>query len=263
MPIEFVMAPQWFIRCLDMKDELMARAQELTWFPEWMKVRLEQWISGLRFDWNISRQRFYGVPLPVWFCTKCGTPSLAKKESLPVDPLENACPHGACATCGAGQWQADPDVMDTWMTSSLTPLICSNWAGTPGRITAPDVYPMSVRVQAFEIIRTRLFYTVIKSHLHTKSLPWKDVMISGWGLNESGKKISKRDLEQYTDANGYSRYEPYGVIKKFGADAVRYWQPAATWVTTCGTMSATCRTAVASRSSSGTWRASVRFNPRR
>lgn len=223
VPVEFVMAPQWFIRCLDMKDELMARAQELTWFPEWMKVRLEQWISGLRFDWNISRQRFYGVPLPVWFCGKCATPALAKPESLPVDPLENTCPHSACTKCGASEWQGDPDVMDTWMTSSLTPLLCSNWAGTPGRVTAPDVYPMSVRVQAFEIIRTWLFYTVIKSHLHTGSLPWKDVMISGWGLNENGKKISKRDLEQYTDANGYNRYEPYGVIKKFGADAVRYW----------------------------------------
>src|SRR5688572_6351369 len=126
VPVEFVMAPQWFIRCLDMKDELMARAQELTWFPEWMKVRLEQWISGLRFDWNISRQRFYGVPLPVWFCAECGTPTLAKRDSLPVDPLESACPVSVCSKCGASEWSGDPDVMDTWMTSSLTPLICSN-----------------------------------------------------------------------------------------------------------------------------------------
>ncbi len=224
VPVEFVMAPQWFIRCLDMKEELMARAQELTWFPEWMKVRLEQWITGLRFDWNISRQRFYGVPLPVWFCAKCGTAALAKPESLPVDPLESACPVASCPKCGGSDFNGDPDVMDTWMTSSLSPLVLSNWAGTPGRKTSPEVYPMSVRVQAFEIIRTWLFYTVIKSHLHTGSLPWKDVMISGWGLNESGKKISKRDLEQYTDATtGYNRYEPYGVVKKFGADAVRYW----------------------------------------
>jgi valyl-tRNA synthetase len=113
--------------------------------------------------------------------------------------------------------------MDTWMTSSLSPMINSNWAGTPDHPLLPAVYPMTLRVQAFEIIRTWLFYTIVKSHLHTSSLPWANVMISGWGLNENGKKISKRDLERFTDANGYNRYEPYEVIRKFGADALRYW----------------------------------------
>lgn len=112
--------------------------------------------------------------------------------------------------------------MDTWMTSSLTPLINANW-GAPAGQERMQLYPMTVRVQAYEIIRTWLFYTLVKSHLHTQSLPWGNVAISGWGLNEQGKKISKRDLEAYTDQDGYNRYEPYGVIRKYGADSIRFW----------------------------------------
>ncbi|MGA2534991.1 MAG: valine--tRNA ligase [Terracidiphilus sp.] len=222
-PVEFIMAPQWFIRVLDMKEELLRRSTELAWFPDWMQVRLADWINGLKYDWNISRQRFYGVPIPIWFCEGCGKPVTATLSQLPVDPLEDACPEKKCSACGASGFRGDPDVMDTWMTSSLSPLINSNWAESPDRPNLSHIYPMTVRVQAFEIIRTWLFYTVVKSHLHTDSLPWKDVMISGWGLNENGKKISKKDLEQFTDAAGYNRYEPYEVIRKFGADALRYW----------------------------------------
>jgi valyl-tRNA synthetase len=222
-PVEFVMAPQWFIRVMDMKDELLERAKELKWFPDWMQVRLEDWIKGLKYDWNISRQRFYGVPVPLWFCSRCHEVVLADESALPVDPTESKAPVAACPKCGSTEFTPDADVLDTWMTSSVSPLINSNWAQTPGRIGDSSLYPMTVRVQAFEIIRTWLFYTLVKSHLHTNSLPWQNVMISGWGLNENGKKISKRDLEQYTDANGYNRYDPYAVIQKFGADSVRYW----------------------------------------
>ena len=221
--VEFIMASQWFIRLLDLKNDLLKRSAELRWFPEWMKVRLDDWIEGLKYDWNISRQRFYGVPFPVWFCSNCGRVILAEPDTLPVDPLEDRCPASNCPDCGSTEFRGDPDVMDTWMTSSLSPLINANWAQSPGRIGTMKVYPMTVRVQAFEIIRTWLFYTLVKSHLHSQSLPWRDVMISGWGLNENGKKISKRDLDQFTDVTGYNRYEPYSVIKKFGADAVRYW----------------------------------------
>jgi valyl-tRNA synthetase len=147
---------------------------------------------------------------------------LAKVEALPVDPLEDAPPVDACPKCG-GELHGEPDVMDTWMTSSLTPLVNANWAGSPGRDGDMKLSPMSVRVQAFEIIRTWLFYTVVKSHLHLDGIPWTDVMISGWGLNEQGKKISKRDLEKHTGADGFNRYEPYAVIQKYGADALRYW----------------------------------------
>lgn len=221
-PVEFVMAPQWFIRVLDLKDELRRRSAELEWFPEWMKVRLDQWIDGLRYDWNISRQRFYGVPFPGWYCTDCGEVVLAAEDSLPVDPVEDPPPVDACPRC-QGSLEGESDVMDTWMTSSLTPLINTNWAGSEGRLGDMSLHPMTVRVQAFEIIRTWLFYTLVKSHLHTDTLPWEHVMISGWGLNEQGKKISKRHLESFTDKSGFNRYDPYAVIQRYGADALRYW----------------------------------------
>lgn len=223
VPVEFNMAPQWFIRVLDIKPQMLARSAEINWNPPWMKVRLDHWIEGLKYDWNISRQRFYGVPFPLWYCVGCGEPTLADEASLPVDPVEDACPIAACANCGGTEFRGESDVMDTWMTSSLTPLINANWAESPGRKGGMELHPMTVRVQAFEIIRTWLFYTLIKSDAHLDTLPWKDVMISGWGLNENGKKISKSDLEKYTDKDGYNRYEPFGVINKFGADALRYW----------------------------------------
>jgi valyl-tRNA synthetase len=188
-----------------------------------MKARLDHWIEGLKYDWNISRQRFYGVPFPLWHCTACAEVVLAAEANLPVDPLEDPCPAQACPRCGGPDFRGEPDVMDTWMTSSLTPLINANWAGSPDRIGDMELHPMQVRVQAFEIIRTWLFYTLTKSHLHFNELPWRSVMISGWGLNENGKKISKRDLEKYTDASGYNRYEPHSVVRSQGADALRYW----------------------------------------
>lgn len=223
VPVEFIMEPQWFIRVLDKKEALLKRSQELHWCPEFMKVRLDHWIEGLKFDWNISRQRFYGVPFPVWFCTECHEAIIPTLEQLPVDPTEDPCPVEVCPKCGSNSFRGEEDVMDTWMTSSLTPQINANWANTADRLGESELFPMDLRVQGFEIIRTWLFYTLTKSHIHANSLPWRTVMISGWGLNEQGKKISKRDLEKFTDAKGFNRYEPSAVIEKYGADALRYW----------------------------------------
>lgn len=223
LPVEFQITKQWFIRILDKKEALLARSKQLQWFPEFMKVRLDQWIEGLKYDWNISRQRFYGVPFPVWYCTKCAHAVVAKIEQLPVDPSNTPCPEKACPECGHDAFRPELDVMDTWMTSSLTPLINTNWANSPDQIGTHQLYPMSLRVQAFEIIRTWLFYTVLKSDIHTDTLPWETVMISGWGLNEQGKKISKRELEKFTDESGFNRYDPKSIMEKYGADALRYW----------------------------------------
>ncbi|MBM4342226.1 MAG: class I tRNA ligase family protein [Deltaproteobacteria bacterium] len=226
-PVEIQVAPQWFIRLLDLKDALLERGRQLTWHPEFMRERYDQWVQNLRWDWNISRQRFYGVPFPVWFCSDCQAPNYATTDELPVDPLMTPCPR-PCGSCGGASLHAEPDVMDTWMTSSLTPMINANWAmwgdqqsdATPVADRArPSLYPAGLRVQAHEIIRTWLFYTVAKAHLHTHSLPWNAVMISGWGLDRHGKKMSKR-------AGNF--VDPAEVVAKYGADSLRYWAAGAT-----------------------------------
>lgn len=221
-PVEFVMAPQWFIRVLDLREELLKRSAQLNWHPPHMKVRLDQWIDGLKYDWNISRQRFYGVPIPVWFVEETGEVIIAEEADLPLDPTETQPPAWALERYAGLTIVPDSDVMDTWMTSSLTPQINAAWKSGDRPATPLDL-PMSLRVQAFEIIRTWLFYSLAKAHLHNGALPWTDVMISGWGLNEQGKKISKRDLEPAKGGDAFNRYDPMAVLEKYGADALRYW----------------------------------------
>jgi valyl-tRNA synthetase len=233
-PVEFQIRPQWFMKIRDLREPLKRRAVELTWVPEHMRRRLEDWIDGLKWDWNLSRQRHYGTPFPAWFCRDCATPVLADLDSLPVDPLSTAPPVDTCPACGGTVLHPDPDVMDTWLTSSLTPQINAGWfpeegapvtarplAGRPP--SAGELAPMSLRVQSFEIIRTWLFYTMVQSELHFGRLPWTSVMISGHGLNEQGRKISKRHLDRSAVVGGYNRYVPDHVIDRYGADAVRLW----------------------------------------
>jgi valyl-tRNA synthetase len=219
-PVEFQIRPQWFIAVRENADRFRARATELEWIPAFMRRRLEDWIDGLKWDWNITRQRRYGVPFPVWFCASCDAPVLARLEDLPVDPLTDKPPVSQCPACGHGELTGDLDVMDTWMTSSLTPQINDGWAlgGTD-----PALAPMSMRVQAFEIIRTWLFYSVVQSELLFGRVPWRTALISGWGLSEQGKKLSKRDLDRSTGPDGYNRYVPDDVMGKYGADALRLW----------------------------------------
>jgi valyl-tRNA synthetase len=219
-PVEFQIRPQWFIAVREHADRFRARAAELEWIPPFMQRRLEDWIDGLKWDWNITRQRRYGVPFPVWFCAACSAPVLARLEDLPVDPLADSPPVSSCPSCGGGELVPDPDVMDTWMTSSLSPQVNDGWA-LEG--TDPALAPMSMRVQAFEIIRTWLFYSVVQSELLFGRVPWRTALISGWGLSEQGKKLSKRDLDKSTGPDGYNRYVPDDVMGKYGADAVRLW----------------------------------------
>lgn len=224
-PVEFHMATQWYIKVLDQKEEFRQRADELSWFPEFRKSQLVSWIDGLKYDWNISRQRYYGVPFPVWYVKdqlgEVVDIVIADEKDLPIDPMESDPPSWAKEKFDGMTIEAETDVMDTWMTSSVSPLINADWISLDQDPGDSGIYPMSLRVQAHEIIRTWLFYTVVKSNYHSRSLPWKNLMISGWCLNEQGKKISKRSLVETADS--FNRYNPDHLIEKYGADAVRYW----------------------------------------
>ncbi len=211
-PVDFYASPQWFIKILDLKDDLKKRGEEIKWHPSFMKIHLDNWIDGLKWDWCISRDRYYGVPFPVWYCAGCEEIILPEDDELPVDPRESPPRNGSCPRCGESKIKGEMQVMDTWMTSSVTPLINARWQDRKNLMK--EIYPMTLRVQAFEIIRTWLFYTLVKSHLHTKTAPWREVMISGWGLGNDGQKMSK-SLNNFVAAGA--------IIEKYSADALRFW----------------------------------------
>ena len=210
-PLEYLVSMQWFIRILDRKDELIERGDQINWYPSYFKVRFDHWVANLKWDWCISRQRFYGVPFPVWYCEQCGEPFFAKAEDLPVDPLEDS-PGQPCGNCGGTSFRPEADVMDTWATSSLTPQINARWGEKDER---EGLLPMSLRPQAHDIIRTWAFYTITKAHLHSDDIPWRDVMISGHALNPDGLKMSK--------SKGNVAGDPELALKQYSADELRYW----------------------------------------
>ncbi|MEE9323018.1 MAG: valine--tRNA ligase [Candidatus Aenigmarchaeota archaeon] len=206
--IEILMTEQWFIRYLNLKKKFLKAGRGMDWFPPYMRSRYDNWIKGLKWDWNISRQRHFGVPVPLWFCEKCGEALLPEEKDLPVDPTEDR-PKKACK-CGSRKFRGDPDVLDTWATSSLTPQIAA--AMFPK--IYDKLYPMSLRPQAHDIITFWLFNTVVKSQMHGNINPWKHIMISGWALDPKGKKMSK--------SKG-NVIEPQDVIERYGADSLRFW----------------------------------------
>lgn len=218
-PLEILTSRQWFFRSLHLKDDLLARGKELDWHPEWMQSRYESWVMGLNSDWNVSRQRFFGVPFPVWYpIDKDGNveydrPIVASEDRLPVDPSTEV-PDGYQAEQRdmPGGFGGDPDVMDTWATSSLTPQIAGGWEDDPDLFAR--VFPMDLRPQAHDIIRTWLFYTVLRSHVEHGTLPWRSAGISGFIVDSDREKMSK--------SKGTAIY-PMEVTASFGADAIRYW----------------------------------------
>ena len=214
-PIEIIPTHQWFIRICDKKPALLEKGAACTWWPEYMRVRLNQWIEGLKEDWCISRQRFFGVPFPVWYSKRAGEEGkiiFASYDQLPVDPMVDL-PKGY----SKDEVTPDVDVMDTWATSSISPQInskgiCKDFAIDAKRHS--KLFPADMRPQAHEIIRTWAFYTIVKAHLHENTIPWKNVMISGWCLAADKSKMSKSKGNVIT---------PVGLIEDKGSDAVRYW----------------------------------------
>ncbi len=216
-PIEFIVTEQWFIKTLDFKKELIEQGRKIEWHPDFYRKRYENWVENLAWDWCISRQRYFGVPIPVWYCEACGSVVIAREEDLPVSPDKNAPPVKKCPKCGGSKFRPDLDVFDTWMTSSMTPQIATRWRDDEKLFKR--MFPLSMRPQAHDIIRTWAFYTILKAWLHNRDIPWRDVMMSGHGLDEHGKGMSKSRGNVVL---------PEDVIKKYSADAVRFWAAGAT-----------------------------------
>ncbi len=208
--VEFLPTRQWFIKYLDLKNQFLEQSSRLNWYPEHMKIRLDHWIQGLAWDWCISRQRYFGIPIPLWRCEKCGSVILPKISDLPIDPIHSK-PEGRCK-CGSNKFVPEKDVLDTWLTSSLTPKI--GLSLIKNKKIRDKMFPMSLRPQAHDIINFWLFYTLARSYLHFKKNPWKDVIISGFVLDPKGEKMSK--------SKG-NIVEPKEIIEKYGTDALRFW----------------------------------------
>lgn len=209
--IEYLQVPQWFLKIMDMKEEVLKTADEITWWPEFMKVRLREWVNSLSWDWVISRQRFFATPIPVWECVDCGNPVLPKEEDCYIDPTLDASPVEKCPKCG-GDVKGSEEVFDTWMDSSITPLYNSFWLRDDELFK--KLYPMSLRPQSHDIIRTWAFYSIVRGLKLAGEKPWETIMMGGFILAPDGTPMH---------ASKGNAVDPLEFHSEYGADPIRYY----------------------------------------
>lgn len=219
-PIEYTILPQWFIRVVEHRDTFIKLGDQINWYPAHMKSRYIDWVKNLSWDWCISRQRVFGIPFPVWYCNSCDHAIFADKKQLPVDPQVDSAP-SACTKCGSTDLRPEKDVMDTWNTSAITPFICKELAQKNNNpFSDTSFIPMSMRPHAHDIIRTWTFYTIVKTWMHQQTIPWNELIISGYVLSENKEKISKSKNNAPT--------EPEKLLTLYPADAIRFWTASGT-----------------------------------
>ena len=209
--VEYKVMKQWFIDIMNHKEDFIKIGNEINWYPSYMHTRYNEWVSNIMWDWCISRQRYFGIPFPVWYCKKCGKVILANKQDLPVNPLVDK-PNKTCS-CGSTDFIPEKDIFDTWQTSSVTPLLNMKYKEQDS--LEEIMKPMSLRCNAHDIIRTWDFYSIVKSYYNFGIKPWNNVMVSGFVMASKGEKISKRKSN--------SKMDPFELLETYGADVVRYW----------------------------------------
>ncbi len=209
-PVEIIVSKQWFVKYLDYKKDFLVSAEKLKWYPSHMKHRLDNWIKGLQWDWNISRQRHYGTPIPVWYCKNCDTIKYADESQLPVDPFKDK-PLSPCENCNCNEFVPETDVFDTWFTSASSPFLAIGLIDDLK--VRKKLFPMNLRPQAHDIINFWLFYTMAKTNLLHNVNPWKIVNISGFVLDSKGRKMSK-SLGNIV--------VPQEIVEKYSADSLRF-----------------------------------------
>ncbi len=213
-PIEFIQSKQWFIKYLDLKDKMLLWGTEFNWVPEFFRSRYNNWVNGLGWDWCVSRQIYFGIPFPVWYCENCGEPIFAKEKDLPVDPKIDQPPLTTCPNCNSNKIIPETDVINTWATSSLTPTIAKELVKGHNTYDILKETPMDLRLEGNDIISFWLFNTVFRSKIHNNIIPWKNAINTGWILDSKGKKMSK---------SIGNIIEPKEILDKYSADVFRYF----------------------------------------
>lgn len=211
-PLEFLVTPQWFLKTLDFKEEVLKTSAEIDWFPKYMESRLIEWVNSLSWDWVISRQRYFATSIPIWECMKCNHVIVAEEDACYVDPTITPPPVKTCPGCGGAELHGCEDVFDTWMDSSISPLFNSYWQRDNEKFK--KLFPMSMRPQSHDIIRTWAFYTILRSHLLCESKPWNEIMMGGFILAPDGTPMH---------ASRNNVIDPLEVLDEYGADALRYY----------------------------------------